>query len=375
MHDTLTWIELDKRAFGHNVAQLVHCCRGSAALGIVLKGNAYGHGMREMAQLAQAHPDIAWLFVAALSEALTLREQGITKPILAMSYHDAALKDAVRKNIAVAVFDKKTVQELDACARELGLKARIHIKVDSNMCRLGVAPQELASFVDFVNSCSSLQIEGVFTHLSDINNPDLAWSYEQTRVFNGAIASVPWQTKPLLHAYACGALTLTPLYDVVRAGTNLFGFWKSEVQTKRFLEPFPQMGLEPVMTWKTKIIQIKTVPAGSYVGYNRTFCTQRPTTLAVLPVGYFDGYPRSLSNKGRVFVHGHCAPVVGMVSMNLTTIDVTDCRAISVGDEVILLGKQAGVTVNEIATLAGTINNELVTRINPQIRRCIVEGI
>lgn len=375
MHDTLTWIELDKRAFWHNVAQLVQCCRGSAALGIVLKGNAYGHGMREMAQLAQAHPDITWLFVAALSEALTLREQGITKPILTMSYHDASLKEAVRKNISVAVFDKETVKELDACARELGLKARIHIKVDSNMCRLGVAPQELASFVDFVSSCPYIQIEGVFTHLSDINNPDLAWSHEQTRVFNEALARVPWSTKPLCHAYACGALTLNPLYDIVRAGTNLFGFWKSDVQTKRFLQKFPQMTLEPVMTWKTKIIQIKTVPAGSYVGYNRTFCTQRPTKLAVLPVGYFDGYPRVLSNTGRVLVHGHCVPVVGMVSMNLTTIDVTDCPTVTVGDEVILLGKQPGVTVNEIAALAGTINNELVTRINPQIRRSIVEGV
>lgn len=373
MHDTKTWIELDKKAFWHNVAQLISCSRESH-LGIVLKGNAYGHGMCEMAQLAQEHPDIKWLFVASLAEAITLRELGISKPILAMSYLDESPVEALIRKISVVVYDRHMVEELDQYARELGMIASIHIKVDSNMCRLGVSPAEFPEFVAFVTSCPSVKLEGVFTHLSDINNPDLTWCQGQMKVFDNAIASVAWEQKPLLHVFGCGALTMEPQYDIIRAGTNLFGFWKSNVQTQRFLEKFPSMTLEPVMTWKTKIIQIKTVPEGSYVGYNRTFCTQRPTTIAVLPIGYFDGYPRALSNKGQVLIHGKLAPVIGIVSMNLVTIDITDCPNVTVGDEVVLLGKEPGVTVNEVAERAGTINNELVTRINPQIRRYLVEG-
>lgn len=372
MHDSLTWIELDKKAFWHNVAQLAACCANRSALGVVLKGNAYGHGMQEIAQLAQEHPDIRWLFVAALSEAVALREQGISKPILAMSYHDVSLEKAVRHQIAVAVYDRETVRELNACAEKLGTTVAVHIKVDSNMCRLGVLPADFPEFVAFVATCPAVKLEGVFTHLSDINNPDLIWSHEQARVFDAAITSAHFTYKPLLHVFGCGALTLDPLYDLIRAGTNLFGFWKSAVQQERFLAKFPTMTLEQVMSWKTKIIQIKTVPAGSYVGYNRSFCTLRPTTIAVLPIGYFDGYPRALSNKGQVRIGSLLAPVIGIVSMNLTTIDITDCPDIHVGDEVVLLGKQPGVTVNEVAALAATINNEFVTRINPQIRRCVV---
>ncbi len=160
--------------------------------------------------------------------------------------------------------------------------------------------------------------------------------------------------------------------DVLRIGTNMFGFWKSDLQRQRCAKIAAGRDLEPVLTWKTRILSLKTIPAGRPVGYNRTFVAPRSLTLATVPVGYVDGYPRALSNRAHVLIRGVLAPVVGLVSMNMLTIDVSEVPDIALGDEVVLLGSDKGVTAPELAQAMGSVPNELTTRINPLIPRLVV---
>ena len=163
-------------------------------------------------------------------------------------------------------------------------------------------------------------------------------------------------------------------YDMVRVGTNVFGFWKSPLQLQRFSAINKNVSLLPVLTWKTKIIQVKEIPAGSYVGYNCSFYSDKQRTIAVVPIGYVDGYPRGLSNKGFMVVRGVQVSVIGIVSMNLTIIDVSSVANVANGDEVIVMGAYEGVSIPRTAEILGTISNELATRLSPEIPRIIIES-
>lgn len=366
-----TWIELDAEALRHNVAT-VHALCHPATLGVVVKANAYGHGMQEIARLLETYPEVQWLFVAGPSEGVTLRKLGIKKPILALSYLDGSLVQALEHDIAVTIYTHEDALAVQAAAERVQKQARVHIKIDSNMSRLGIMPEQCAQFFSFLQTLSYIQVEGIFTHLSDTNNSDLTFTYEQLALFDTVIAQHA-KLAMLTHALASGALMLEKKYDLVRAGTNIYGFWKSEIQKKRFEALMPGITFKQVLTWKTKILQIKDLPAGACVGYNRAFQATQPCRVATIAVGYYDGYPRQLSNKGFVLVRGKLAPVIGIVSMNMTTIDITHIPDALLYDEVILLGDIPGVRATEVADAMGTIANDLVTRINEHIPRIVVE--
>lgn len=365
-----TWIEIDAQALLHNVATMHALCEHSR-LGVVVKANAYGHGMVEIAQLLETYPQVQWLFVAGPHEGITLRKQGIKKPILALSYLDSSLAQAIEHDIVITVYTQEDALVVQAAAEQLQKRARVHIKIDSNMSRLGIMPEQCAQFFAFMQMLSHVHLEGIFTHLSDTNNSDLTFTYGQLRLFDTVITQ---HAKPemLKHALASGSLMLEKKYDLVRAGTNIYGFWKSNIQKKRFESLMPGITLQQVLTWKTKIIQIKELPAGACVGYNRAFQASKPCRVATIAVGYYDGYPRQLSNKGFVLVHGVRAPVIGMVSMNMTTIDITHIPDVLLHDEVVLLGNIPGVRATEIAETIGTIANDVVARINEHIPRIVV---
>lgn len=371
-----TWIELSKAAFCHNIAQLKRVC-GPVPLGLVVKANAYGHGMHQIAQMAEKHPDIAWLCVAGTSEGVALRQAGIAKPILAMTYLDSDPEEAVKHDIATVLYDLETASMLSAAAVKIGMQARVHIKVDTKMARLGIKPQELTDFVKNVAVLPGIIIEGLFTHLCDTSNPDLTFTHEQLKLFGEAVAAArAVATIPLVHALASGSMMLAGAVAqqqaMARIGTNAFGFWKSAVQQERFEQLYPGISLQPMLEWKSRIIQIKNIEAGETVGYNRAFRATQALTIAIVPVGYVDGYTRALSHKGVVVVAGKEAPVIGIISMNLIIIDVSGISDVLVGMQVLLLGNHPAVTADAISARIGTISNELVSRLNADIPRVIL---
>lgn len=373
IQNSRTWLEIDRVAIHHNIDQIKSLI-GAMQLGIVVKANAYGHGMELIASLVSEHPSVEWLFTAGISEALILRKQGITKPLLVMSYHDAPLKEALCNNIDLVVYDYDSASAISKIAEEQKITARIHIKVDTGMNRLGIMPCDAVTVIQKIKELPGLLLYGIFSHFSDLNNEDLSHSYKQLSIFDNVIERLAHYslTFPCTHIISSGALVLPTKnkYTLARVGTNIYGFWKSSLQQKRFLDKKPDFSLQHVLTWKTRIAQIKQIPAHSYIGYNRAFYTKKALTIALLPVGYWDGYPRALSHKSFVLINGQNAPLIGMVSMNILIVDISSLTA-SINDEVILCGDHDGLRATDLALQMDTINNEFATRINPDIPRII----
>jgi alanine racemase len=372
-----TWIEIDQAALDHNCTQVRQCIDKKVALGIVIKSNAYGHGLLCIANFAQKDQRINWLLTAGTSEGVLLRSHGITKPILAMSYIDTPMKDILDYDLEVTASSIFELELLNTQAGKLQKKISVHIKVDTGMSRLGFFPQQVLPILQTASTNYPwLYIHGLFTHLSDTSTFEQTFSLQQVTLFDQLVQDLTTLhiLPPLVHALSSGALTLPAKYhySMVRVGSIMYGFFKSPDHQKRVQQQYPNMYFKPVLTWKTRIISLKKACSGVSVGYNRTYCTDKDRLLAVIPIGYYDGYMRILSNKSSVRVHGIAIPIVGIISMNLISIDVTDCPSIKIGDEVILFDNNPGTTIVDAARLAGTAHNDIVTHISSTIERITV---
>ncbi len=377
-----TWIELNQTALLSNIHNVKKITRNTS-LGFVVKSNAYGHGIVPVSTVLETIPEVAWLFTIGFQEGCTLRARGITKKILALGYHDLELQEAIIHDIDIPITypDKALADYINQQAQTNMHKASIHLKIETGLGRLGFAEHEVLAFAQYIKEhCPWINLRGIYTHLSDPNNEDLTYTYHQLAIFNRVLQTLQQHNIhiPYTHVLASGSLFL-PFpnkpeynYSTVRIGGNLYGFWKSELQKKRFQEIDPTIELHPVLSWKTQIVHLGYHPKDSSIGYARSFTAKRDSIIAILPVGYTDGYPRILSNNAHVWVNGVLAPIAGMVSMNLMAIDVTEVPNIAIGTEVTLIGQHQGVTADELAKRAGTINNELVTRLNPGIARQMV---
>lgn len=369
-----TSIELSRAAFSYNIEQIKKAA--GSAVAVVIKSNAYGHGIQEIAQLAQDDPNVAWLCTAGIAEALLVRQQGITKPLIALSYLDDNLEDALRADIHVGLYNLEDAAALNAAAQSVGKKAFVHIKVDTGMSRLGILPEHTLHFIRTVQEFPHIELYGLFTHLCDTPNPDQTFSYAQLKKFDELIEMLHAAgiTIPCIHAQSSSALSLKPNYPYtfIRAGAAAYGIRKSQAHQDLIKKLHPSFDLKPVMQWKTRVIHIKKIPAGAFVGYDKTWVAQRPTLLAIAPIGYYDGYSRGLSNRGHALINHHYAPVAGIVSMNITAFDVTDCEEVKIGDEIILLADASELSAVECARSAHIITNELVTHIHSSIERIIV---
>jgi alanine racemase len=362
-----SWVEINSAAFEHNIAQYRAVLGPHKQLAVVIKSNAYGHGITEIVQLCEQLPAVDWLCTVSLSEALAVRARGITKPIFVLSYLDADITCAVEQGIDLVVYDRQTVEALEHIAARLHKQAYVHLKVDTGLSRLGLAPQAALDLVLAAQQLTHVQVRGIFTHLAESEKSGEGFTKQQIDRLHDVLSKLIEQgiSIPYIHFSCTAALTVVEdsRYTFGRLGLGVYGLWPSQAAKQVTCERYPGFTLEPVMTWKTRVLQVKQVPAGSFVGYGRTFCTQRDTVLAVVPVGYWEGYARGLSNRGQVLVNGVVAPVVGRVSMNLTTIDVTDIPHVTVGSVVTLLGDHPALS---------SINWEVVTRINPLVSRVLV---
>jgi alanine racemase len=355
-----TYAEVDLDRFARNVAVIARSLPDGARLVAVLKADGYGHGAVELAKRLTADR-VAMIAVSLLEEALELRRAGTDLPLLVLGpVTREQILVALGKRITIGVVGPEELRDVCAIARERDVA--IHLKLDSGMGRMGVVESELPRVIEMIRAAPRLRIEGIYTHLA--NADDVADPFTEIQIANYdrmlTVLREAGVDAPL-HHFANSAATLRGLVrpgDFARVGIALYGPRRIEIATGT---------IEPVLRWRTEIMRLKELPAGHPIGYGTTFHTTRPSRIATLPVGYADGYDRLLSNNAEVLTRGTRAPVVGRVSMDLVTIDVTDIPDAAAGDEVILLGD--GITAEELAAGSRTISYEVFCRISARVPR------
>jgi alanine racemase len=376
----LNWVEIDAGALRNNIAEFKRRLDTNTRLGAVVKSNAYGHGMIEVARVA-AERSADWLCVNNVDEGVALREAGLTLPILVMGYVPLnALGEVVARSLQPVVYNPETLDRLDALASARGATVGVHVKVETGTHRQGVLERDVPKFIARLSEARALRLAGVTTHFANIEDTtshDFAES--QIGAFSRVAATIAdLHPGPFLRHTACSAAVLlfnrTHL-DLARVGIALYGLWPSKETYVSCLERGkPSLDLRPVLSWKTRIAQVKQVSEGGYVGYGCAWRATRATNIAVLPVGYYEGYDRELSGLAHVLVRGKRAPVRGRICMNMCMVDVTDIPGAALEDEVVLLGRQGDerITAEQVAAWAGTISYEIVSRIHPSLPRVML---
>ncbi|MCI0542805.1 alanine racemase [bacterium] len=374
--DVRTWIEIDKKAIANNYKIFRSLLAKKTRLLAVVKSNAYGHDLVPFAtELAELGAD--FLGVDSCVEGVALRKAGIKTPILVLGFVlPAALTEAVDKNISITVSNFQTLTSLHTLrpVHALKKKIKVHLKIDTGMSRQGFFPEEIARVLVVLQKkeMRHVKLEGVYTHFGAAKNPSFPQSvFAQMTHFNMALALIEKAGyKPIRHACATGGIILFPEFhlDMVRVGIGMYGLWPSE-ETRQVKQQ--EMKLTPVLSWKGVISEIKKFKKSAKVGYDFTETLHRNTKTAIIPVGYWHGYPRALSSIGNVLIRGKRARVLGRVSMDMMVVDVTDIPGVKILDIATLLGRDGReeVPADELAGLCETSSYEFVTRLNPKIRR------
>ena len=378
-----TWVEISETAYANNLSFFKRRIPPSTEFSVVIKSNAYGHGIREIAGLAAKY-GVDSFCVHSLDEALLLRDAGFRHDILIMGHVPLKrLEEAIADQFRLVLYNRESLEALDRQTRLLHHAVRVHLKLETGNNRQGITENELPWFLERLHQTPLVKLEAVYTHFATADEPENSdYARFQLERFLQMYAFIRHTGFPTVkkHAANSAAILLMPRahLDMVRLGISQYGFWPSDEVKDFFSRQHPgdeENMLTPVLQWKTRISQIKTVPENGFIGYGCTYRTTRNSRIAVLPIGYSDGYDRLLSNKGYVLIHGRRAPVRGRVCMNLTMVDVTDIPEGQLEDEVVLIGSQGNeeVSADFLAGLIGTINYEIVTRINWQIPRLIVK--
>lgn len=372
-----TWIEVSRAALRHNAAVLRSVIGPKVRLMAVVKANAYGHGLPETVKALGRAVD--WFGVDSLEEAEAVRAAGGRQPVLILGcVPGAALTHVVRQGFSIVVYDLASLRALDrlASARR---PAKVHLKVETGTARQGVLLEDLSALAKAMKKFRHVVLEGLSTHYANIEDTtDPGFARRQLRLYEQALTILEAQgLRPSVrHTAASAAALIYPetRFDLVRAGLALYGMWPSKETRATMRERGAATGLRPALAWKAMVAQVKELPAGTPVSYGLTEKVTRSSRVAVVPVGYSDGYDRGLSSVGQVLIRGRRAKVLGRVCMNMTVVDVTDIPGARAGDEVVLLGRQGKetVTAEEIAGKIGTINYEIASRINPLIHRSLV---
>lgn len=362
-----TWAEIDLSAIRANVSELKRLSTARLFMAVV-KANGYGHGATEVAKTAlDAGAD--WLGVATVEEGVELRRNSITAPVMVLGYVAPGQADTVLMyDLRVALFDIDLARALNQWARPMLRKAKVHLKIDTGMGRVGLRPGELAPLVRQLAELPNVEVEGAFTHLAVADEPGNDYTAQQIGRFDQALAELAdaGLRPEIRHVVNSAGLMLHPRghYDLVRAGIALYG-----------LPPAPDVDwpakLIPALSWKSRIGLLKWVEPGTSISYGRTYRSGRREQIASLPVGYADGFSRLLSNKGTVLVQGRRCPIVGRVCMDQILVRLPDDMRAKVGDEVVLIGRQGDdeVSATEMAGAIGTINYEVVCSISRRVPR------
>lgn len=362
-----TWVEIDQNAFAHNIEQYKKIVGPHVMIALVVKSNAYGHGLLEISQLAQNNEHIHMICPAMLSEALLLRARGISKPIFVLSIIDEDPKLAIQHDIDLLVADKIMLDELNKAACTVGKQCNVHIKVDTGLSRLGMHVDEVIPFIRYAQTLPYISIKGISSHFAEASNQDQTFTNQQYALFMSLLKKLQQLNIHIPYRHVTNSAASTTydlsLLNIIRIGAGAYGFSPSQPHYDRTIVKHPFYNPEPVLSWHTRIVYVRKIPADTFVGYDRTYKTTRETVMALLPVGYGDGYDKRLSNKAVVYLP-HCkrfVPIMGRVAMNMITIDVTDIDDVQLGHEVILIGKDPQITAQTIAEITECKNPREIT--------------
>jgi len=373
-------IEISRDAYRHNLDTFRRLLAPGCRLMAVVKANAYGHGLLPIGQLA-AEAGVDYLGVNCVEEVAALRAGGIGTPTVILGYVPLhQLGDVVELGAEPVLYNIESVDRLQAESARRGRRSPFHLKLETGVHRQGVMADALPAFIEAVRRSDHLLLQGVGMHFANIEDTtDHSFAQLQLAAYRRMVAGLEAAgLSPRLRHTACSAATIlfaSTHFDLVRVGISSYGLWPSkETYLSAILQNQQPPVLRPVLTWKTRVAQIKDVPANAYVGYGCSYRTTQPIRLAVLPVGYADGYDRGLSNQAHVLIGGRWAPLLGRVCMNMTMVDVTHIPDAAVESEAVLLGSQGDnrITADELAALCHTINYEIVSRIGAHIPRLVV---
>lgn len=364
------WAEIDLGSISHNTAELGRLCQPGTALMAVVKANAYGHGMVEVARIVLSG-GASWLGVARVEEGISLRQAGLDCPVLVFGHTPAgALQDVIDYNLVQTVYSTAGGEELNRLAALAGKRVPVHFKVDTGMGRLGFPPSgDIVSEILYCARLPHLEPQGIYSHFAAADADDDSYTRLQFATFSKLLAELAGQGLefPIRHIANSAAVIRYPEthLDLVRAGISLYG-----------LHPSPGIDwsglkLVPAMSLKALVAQVKTARPGTKISYGCTHTVNRDTVIATIQAGYADGYDRQLSSRGEILLHGQRAPVLGRVCMDQFMVDVGHIPGVSPGDEAVLLGRQGGdvVSADELASLLGTINYEVICKVSCRVPR------
>lgn len=368
LEGVVTWAEIDLEAIRKNIRSFARHVGPTVQIMAVVKANAYGHGAVPVARAA-LEAGATRLAVHRLTEGIELRQAGIQVPILILGYTPPAGAEAiVHWDLTPSLITAEFGQALSAQATAQGKTIPVHVKVDTGMSRYGLFPGEVTPFFALLKSLPGIKAEGLFTHFATADTLDQTWVLKQAETFNLVIAALKNAgiDVPLIHAANSAATMKLPQahYHAVRPGIAMYGMDPSS-------EWAPVFELYPALMFKSMVSRVRELPVGAGVSYGRTFVTTRPTTAALVPVGYGDGYHRILSNKGAVLIRGKRAPIIGRVCMDQFVVDASGIDGVRQNDEVVLVGRQGEerISAEEVGRWAGTINYEVTTGLLPRVIR------
>lgn len=373
MWKPLSYIEISKKGLIHNARALKRIASRKEVVGVI-KANAYGHGQNEVAKIIEPYVD--YFQVDDIEELRLLRKVSKKQTLVFGYVQESDLEEAVALHGTLAVYDAPRLRALQHIGAKRKIKIPVHIKIDAYLGRQGLLLESIPAFIGECGKAPNVAVEGIYSHFSNIEDTtNMAHAKKQVAAFESAMALFRDEGFSNIKTHmsaTSGLLTLDTKLStsLVRLGLGLYGMWPSEALEKEW---GGKLTLAPVMHWVSHIAQVKKLPKGFAVGYGCAYITKRPTTIAVIPQGYSDGFDRGLSNCGTVLIHGMRAPIIGRVAMNIIVADVTHIPNVRAEDGVVLLGSQKKelISAEEIAKKLGTINYEITTRTSPLLPRIV----
>jgi len=364
-----TYAKIDLNAVLHNINEIKKRIGLSVKIMAIIKANGYGHGATALGDFLENEVD--YYGVATIEEAMELREYGIKLPILILGYTSPSqyLK-LVENNITQTVYTVEMSEEMSKAGAICGKKAKIHIALDTGMTRIGFQADEKGILeIEEISKLSNLMIEGLFTHFACADESDKSYSNLQIDRYDNFVRLLEEKGIHIPIKHMCNSAGIMEFdhhhFDMVRAGIITYGLYPSQDVNKNAVK------LKPALEWKTHVINVKTVDAGYGVSYGITYITENKTKIATLSIGYADGYPRALSSKARVLIHGEYAPIIGRICMDQMMIDVTHIYNVDIEDEVTLVGKDGNniISIEELSDIAGSFNYEFACGIGNRVSR------
>jgi len=381
-----THIEICTKNLVHNLTEFKKLVHKKTKMMFVVKANAYGHGLKEVTSITRDLPFIDYYAVDSLEEALIVNAVDNKKKILVIGWADSRqLKEIILKGFEMVVPSMEYLRQVEEISKEARVKARTHLKVETGTSRLGMQPSQVIKIFSNLEGTGGkdkyVEVTGLYSHFANIEDTtDHTYARYQLEIFNRLLRQINAAKQKFLKHFSCSASTLLfpeTHFDIVRIGISAYGFWPSKQTYVSYIEKNKTpIQLKPVLSWHSKVAQVKTREKGESISYGLTYKTFDRSKIIVVPVGYYDGYDRELSNVSIIIVNGVKAPVRGRICMNMFMADVTHIKAkpVNPGDRVILIGEEGEekISADDLAELAGSINYEVVSRINPLIPRVVV---